>query len=228
MASLEEVFRDREKYPDDQMITVAGQEISMKEFRNQALPKADATRFGERARQEANVAAQRAQELENQLLEAQQKMALLSQSTQSSSQDYADPYTEKMTALQRQQEEIVRRLQEHETGFYMAEYNRQLEALAHRDKNMNREELVNFAKQRQIMNLEDAYHLKYRDRIMKEASEKAAAEAREKALKEARMPRIPSPSVRRPTDKPALTWDDASNAASDPEMWQAFESVDES
>lgn len=225
MATLEEVFRDRTQFPDEQTITIGGQELTMKQFREQALPKSDATRFGQQARQEADAIKQRAEQLEQALLDSQQKIALLSQQSADAYQSgQDDPYTAQLRQMQERQEHIIKRLQEHETGFYLSEYNRQLDRLAEKDKSLDRKQLVDFAKSRQIMNLEDAYRLLHHDRLTKEASEKAASEAREKALKEARAPRLAFPGIRPKREASAPTWKDAENAESDPEMWAAFES----
>lgn len=259
MPSQLEIYRDRNKYPDNMEWTLpSGEKTTVGEWRKELsdafVGKDDFTRAQQRT------AAER-QQLESayqqQLYQAQQQMAALQQQAaraghqQPTSGDdlesfLADPTfaplakraklaAERAEALEQRLAEQARRLDQQEQAHWLAQHAAVLARIQERDADFRDQsrvrEFLDFAKNNNLVNLDQAHRLYTRDRDIERERERVSKEAYEKAKADLSAPRVPSganqsPSTTAPNAPTPASPDEAEEMAkNDPEIARIFEQV---
>src|SRR5438128_5878689 len=236
MATLADVVADRKTYPDTLTYEKDGLTFSLKDLREGFLPKAEMTKLTERAAAEKK-------HLEGQLSQVQEEYqraitavtALQARAKQGDAppdelQAYLDdpafaPLAKLAKGLQARIEELDRRTKDHETTWWAQQHLNTIQSLKDQDKELDPQELLQFAKGRNLTNLADAYRLKNYERDLARAAKDAEAKGYEKGKKEAALPVVPSVG-RRPSSPPPeapKSFEEAKQRAlEDPEIHQLF------
>ena len=223
------VLNNRKDYPDDMKVSMGGQEVTLKELRDTLIPKGEFTKVTQQAAQEKSA-------LEGQLRDATQQLAIALQrsgqapaQTQDRLADLAQdptfgPLVQEVYQARRVLGEIANRQQQYELNQWTNQHLAALKEITTKDKDLNAQALVEFARTRGLTNLHDAYALQTRERDIDSARKEAEAKGYEKGKKEASIPVIPTGRRTAPPGQSLPeTLDAAAEAAkSDPDVLAAM------
>src|SRR5438132_4824139 len=192
----DEVITDRTKYPDDLKLTLPdGKDTTVGKLREALMPKAEFTRYSQKE-------AQDKRHLEGQLRESQQalqqaslaveeakRQSVAHTGTADSFEDYLrDPTwrpvaekAAKVDALEKKLTEMESRLQGHEQTWFKNIYETQKAQIKKADPDADVDAVVQFALQRGIPDLHDAYFLSNKDRLLTRVVAEAEKKGYEKA-----------------------------------------------
>jgi hypothetical protein len=230
MAGWMEILSDRTKYPDDMVLEHNGEKYSVKELRDQMIPKADFTRVTQEH-------GQRQTQLEQQLQQAQAQLAqAIRQSGQPVASNAADPFAayredpafgpfvKVIDSLHQQVTQLEQRTKQHEQTWWTQQHLSVIQKIQEKDKALDVPKLLAFAQTKGYPNLQDAYDLMTLQDRIKHAETEAEKRGYEKAKNEPRPPVIPD-GLRvgvRPEGAPA--WNDSTEveAMNDPAIHAAL------
>lgn len=217
MPTFDDLIADKKTYPDDTKITMAdGVEVTLGTLRGGFMKDADYRRkTADLSRQREEFTRERTekeaalQEAEARLQElARQVVGANPHATRDEVADILaqDPVAQKLVSRIEQQETVLKtlaeavvnmdnRLKQSAMQQYVTQHRKALEHLKKQDPDLNEDDLINFAKTRQIPRLDDAYRLMKHDDLLaaerKKAAEEAEKRAYEKAKRELTAPQIP-------------------------------------
>lgn len=237
MPTLLDVLKNREQYPDTLTYKVGEQEYTLGDLRNNMIPKADYTKESQRWSQEKQQLAdqynQRLSFYDQQLQQLNQALANRGQPPASNAedalsrldQDAADPtlgpYAKslrkvlgEMGELKEQLTQANKRMQQHEEAWWLDKHSQVINRIRDKDPEYHEpakvQELLSYAQQNGIPNLDLAYQLKTRERDIAKVRDEAVkeAETRLKAQQEAdaTAPHIPSGSAGTVAGPGQQTW----------------------
>lgn len=232
----EEIAGNRDKYTDDVKIAIDGQELTVGELRKGFVPQADFTRAqqkqAEQFRGELSKRDTQLQEAQSALTQALQRAG---QPVNANANDPFAAYRQDPTfgplvahidRLNGEIGSLKQGMKNTQDTIWANGHLQVLERIKSKDKDLNHTELLQFAGQRGIVNLDDAYTLMTVDKQIAAAKKEAREEGYEKGKKEARLPVIPSGSSGRmfiKTPEQPKTLDEAVQAAAnDPEILQGM------
>lgn len=219
-----DILTNREQYPDDAEITLStGQKVTVKQFRDAVIPKADMTKLSEKWAGEKRQLEAATQGLQQQLADAARAKEVRSgvPSGTLTEDDYLnDPV---LGPIARRLKAAEERVQFHEAAYLRHNYEAQLASFAKADPAFKKEEFLDFAIKRGIADLSLAHDLYTRPTAIKSAEDAAYERGVKKGKEEASVPRIPTGSRRAPkpaADAPGFL--DLDAAERDPEILQAL------
>src|SRR5262249_2180833 len=222
-----DVLTNREAYPDDRTIQVGDRTITVKDFRDRYMPKSDHTRASqqwaeERSRHEQAVSGLR-QQLAAEVAAREQAGTL--QTDASGRMTYEtltrDPVLRLLTAKIDAHE---RALAQQQQTYGRDQYITKLRELKSRDKDLNEQELIDYAVKHQIVDMDVAHRSFTRERDIESAVKKAREEGVEEGKRTARLPHVPNGGKRSPSQPPAEPkFGDVEGAMNDPEILAAME-----
>lgn len=232
----DEIARNRDKYADDVKITIDGQELTVGDLRKDFVPQADFTKAqqkqAERFQSELSQRDRQVQEAQAALTQALQRAG------QPVNQNANDPFAAyrqdptfgplvaHIDRLNGEIGSLKQGMKNTQDTIWANGHLQVLERLKSKDKDLDHNELLKFASQRGIVNLDDAHTLMTVDKRIAEERKAAREEGYEKGKKEARLPVIPSGASGRmfiKTPETPKTLDEAVQAAAnDPEILQSM------
>lgn len=226
MPTLVEVLANREQYPDTLTYKVGEQEYTLGDLRNSTIPKADHTKELNRFQAEKQ---QLQQTYQQHLTQYNQQLQQLNAELQRRGQppsptvddaasrleaDAADPtlgpYAKAISKLLGEVETVKqklvdteKRVQQHEETWWLDKHSQVLNRIRESDSEYKDEakvqELLRYAQQHSIPNLDLAYQLHTKERDLQRAGEKAVKEAEERLTAQqnanAQAPHIPAGTV---------------------------------
>jgi hypothetical protein len=237
---MAEVFRNREKYPDDMKFTLNGIETTVGELRNAGIPKEDFTKVTQQHKTDLGKATGQIAQLTQQLAQAVSARGgnLPRDASGNVTKDDLDEYLADPTfaplarplkALVDKMGVMEQTIRAHENIWAANQHIAAVRMLQEKDPDMRSEESVNrlidFAKMNGIPNLVYAHQLLTRERDVKVATDKAKQEGIEEGKKQAAIPHIPGGRLTLPPmgDKQPKTLAEAENAAlADPDVMKAY------
>jgi hypothetical protein len=215
--TFDELIADKKTYPDDTKVTMAdGVEVTLGHLRGGYLKDADYRRkTADLARQREEFDRDRTereqalQDAETRLQElAKQVVGAHPEKTRDEVADILaqDPVAQRLVARLEQLEgafkplaeavvSLDNRLKQDAMANMVNQHRRALAYLKEKDSELNEEELIRYAKSRQIPRLDDAYRLMKHDDLLaaerKKATEEADKKGYERAKRELSAPQIP-------------------------------------
>lgn len=236
---LSEYLLDKTKYPDDTKINFHGEETTVGELRKDAMPLGEFTKVTQKHSTEK-------QALEKQIKDqnAQLARAIAERNGSRPNTDRegnildadlkeleGDPIfggmVKRLKGMEQKLEQSAQRLNQHELVFTANQHLAVIERLKTRNKDLNTDALLDFAKTRGIGNLDDAHELMTRNDAVKAAREEGRSQGLEEGKRVAMVPPITfgHRSRSRGAEAPK-TLDDAVDAAlSDPDVLNAYHGV---
>jgi len=249
-----ELLTDRTKYPDEAEITLAnGDTISVKEWRDRAMPKSDFTKASEgwsKREKEYQQNLDAANQNLARAMEAQaaaearrnpEKAERLASGTISDEELLADPilgpFKRREMEMAARVEAAEKRLGDHEKTFMRTRFNATIADLKRSDPDLNVEEFLAYSQKRpvidvdsQIVDLESTYY-NYAHKRLVEAARKAGEEEGVKKGQATRVPPIPNGRRRapvRPEGLPASLQELSDDVVmADPEIQDAMSGADQ-
>ncbi|TSA53225.1 MAG: hypothetical protein D4R44_04020 [Actinobacteria bacterium] len=239
MPKLSDILLDKTKYPDDLKISLHGEDTTVGDLRKDAIPSGEFTKVTQKHSAEK-------QNLERQIKDTNSQLArAIAERTGSRPNTdregnildadlkelEGDPIfggmVNRVKKLERSLTEAVTRIGQHELVFTANQHLAVIDRLKGRDKNLNTDALLDFAKNRGIGNLDDAYNLMTKDDAVKSARDEGRKEGIDEGKRQAQVPVIPFGHRSRSREASApKDLDSAVDAAmSDPDVLNAYHGV---
>lgn len=245
MPTLEDILGDRSTFPDDRKITMeGGVETTLGQLRGGYMKDADYRQKTAKVAEDRRKFESDRTEWETARLDAEGKLTELArsivESRPSAGRDELTEALERDPVAKALRDEIVglkrdlqsvsettkaqsEQIRKGEMAYLADQHRRVLGYLKQQDPELVEQDLVNFAQQRMIPRLDDAYRLfRYDETIKKEkaaAAEEASKKSYEKAKNELNQPFLPARRVVTPSPDAPKDFNEAAEAAlRDPEI----------
>jgi len=236
---LSDILLDKSKYPDDFKINVHGEDTTVGELRKDAMPLGEFTKVTQKHSTEKQALEKQIKDTNAALARAIADRRGERPHTDSegniSDADLkeleGDPIfggmVNRVKKLERSLTEAVQRIGQHELVFTANQHLAVIERLKTKNKDLNTDQLLEFAKNRGIGNLDDAYNLMTKDDAVKAAREEARQQGIEEGKRQAQVPVIPfgHRSSSRAKDLPKDLNGAEEAALSDPDVLNAYHGV---
>jgi hypothetical protein len=236
---LSEMLLDKTKYPDDFKINVHGEDTTVGELRKDAMPLGEFTKVTQKhstekqalEKQIKDTNAALAREIANRRGERPATDSEGNISDADLKELEGDPIfggiVNRVKKLERSLTEAMNRIGQHELVFTANQHLAVIERLRAKNKDLNTDQLLEFAKNRGIGNLDDAHNLMTKDDAVKSAREEARKEGIEEGKRQAQVPIIPfgHRSNNRAKDAPKDLDSAVDAAMSDPDVLNAYHGV---
>ena len=239
MAKLSDILQDRTKYPDDTKISVHGEDTTVGDLRKDAMPLGEFTKVTQKHSTEKQALERQIKDTNAQLARAiaDRKGERLPTDREGNILDAdlreleGDPIfggmVKRVRGLEKNLEQAVARIGQHELVFTANQHLAVIERLKGRNKDLNTDALLDFARNRGIGNLDDAHNLMTREDAVKAARDEGRNAGIEEGKRVAQVPPITfgHRSRSRGADMPKDMDSAVEAALSDPDVLNAYHGV---